>query len=87
MKSKLTIDERGTKEWRLPNGNFHKEDGPAVEYSNGDKSWYINGKWHREDGPAIEWGDGDKSWWINGRQYSEREYKIKIRSMKLKLLL
>jgi len=87
MKSKLTIDERGNKNWRLPNGNFHKEDGPAVEYSNGDKSWYINGKWHREDGPAIEWGDGDKSWWINGRQYSEREYKIKIRSMKLKLLL
>jgi len=47
MKSKLTIDERGNKNWRLPNGNFHKEDGPAVEYSNGDKSWYINGMRHR----------------------------------------
>ena len=47
MKSKLTIDERGNKNWRLPNGNFHKEDSPAVEYSNGDKSWYINGMRHR----------------------------------------
>ena len=24
----------------------HREDGPAVEYSNGDKEWWINGKQH-----------------------------------------
>jgi len=43
MESKLTISEHGTKEWKLPNGIWHREDGPAIEYSNGDKSWYING--------------------------------------------
>jgi hypothetical protein len=43
MESKLTINEHGTKEWKLPNGIWHREDGPAIEYSNGDKSWYING--------------------------------------------
>ena len=37
------IDSSGSKFWRL-NGKLHREDGPAVELSNGDKSWYINGK-------------------------------------------
>jgi len=30
-------------EWRL-NGLLHREDGPACEYANGDKSWWINGQ-------------------------------------------
>ena len=33
----------GDKEWRL-NGEYHREDGPAVERANGDKKWYLNGK-------------------------------------------
>jgi hypothetical protein len=37
----------------------HREDGPAFEWSGGDKSWFINGKLHREDGPAIEYANGD----------------------------
>jgi len=43
MESKLTIDKYGTKEWRLPSGELHRENGPAVEWSNGDTSWWING--------------------------------------------
>ena len=31
----------GTKEWRL-NGKLHREDGPAVEYDNHVRSWYLN---------------------------------------------
>jgi len=23
---------------------IHRDDGPAIEYSNGDKCWYLNGK-------------------------------------------
>jgi hypothetical protein len=87
MKSKLSIDTRGSKRWKLPNGNLHREDGPAIEYSNGDKSWYINGLRHREDGPAIEYSDGDKDWFINDTYYTEKGYKIEIRSRKLKKLL
>jgi hypothetical protein len=49
----------------------HREDGPAVEYSNGSKSWYLNGKLHREDGPAIEHADAYKSWWLNGELHRE----------------
>ena len=87
MKSKLTIDEYGTKEWKLPSGKLHREDGPAVECIDGLKSWWINGKRHREDGPAIEWANGYKEWYLNGREYTEQEYKYEMRSVKLKLLL
>ena len=50
---------------------FHREDGPAVEYTNGYKEWFINGKLHREDGPANEYADGSKSWYINDKRHRE----------------
>ena len=40
--------ENGTKEWYLNGELRHREDGPAVENSDGDKFWYLNGKLHRE---------------------------------------
>jgi len=49
----------------------HREDGAAVELSDGDKSWWLNGERHREDGPAIELNNGDKSWWLNGKLHRE----------------
>jgi hypothetical protein len=56
---------------------FHREDGPAVEWLNGSKEWWLNGKRHREDGPAIEYSDGDKSWYLNGKKLTEQEFKKK----------
>jgi hypothetical protein len=87
MKSKLTVYDNGTKEWRLPNGLLHREDGPAFELIDGYKAWYIDGEKHREDGPAIEYSDGGEMWYLNDINYTEQEYKYKIRSIKLKLLL
>jgi hypothetical protein len=49
----------------------HREDGPAVEFADGYKEWYINGKYHREDGPAFEYVDGSKEWFINGKCHRE----------------
>ena len=43
MKDGLSIDEAGSKFWYL-NGEQHREDGPAVEYANGYKGWYLHGK-------------------------------------------
>ena len=63
-------DEDGEKRWYL-NGKFHREDGPAIEWTNGRKSWYLNGKRHREDGPAFEWADGTKLWYLNGKLHRE----------------
>jgi hypothetical protein len=87
MKSKLTVYDNGNKSWELPNGKFHREDGPAVEYSNGSKQWWLNGLRHRENGPAVEWGDGDKVWYLNDIWHTEQEYKYEMRSRKLTKLL
>jgi hypothetical protein len=64
-------------------GKVHREDGPAVIFKSGTKLWYYNGVKHRYDGPAIEQPDGYKRWFLNGVEYSEKEYKIKMRSYKI----
>lgn len=46
---------------------LHREDGPAVEYDNGDHEWWVNGKLHRLDGPAVEYADGGHEWWVYGK--------------------
>ena len=50
---------------------IHREDGPACEYSDGDKYWLINGKLHREDGPARECSNGAKYWYMNDKRHRE----------------
>ena len=68
----VEIDHNGTNRW-YSNDKLHREDGPAVEYADGDKFWYLNGKLHRKDGPAIEGVNEDKEWWINGKRVSEKD--------------
>jgi hypothetical protein len=63
-----TVHPDGTIEWRL-NGQFHREDGPAVICSDGVQQWYLNGKMHREGGPAYISTNGFKSWWLNNRRH------------------
>ena len=36
-------------EWFNQEGQRHREDGPAIEYANGYKSWYLNGIEVNED--------------------------------------
>ena len=71
MKSICHSGISGNKEWRNEDGSRHREDGPAVEYADGYKAWYLNGKYHREDGPAIEYAGGTKEWFINGKLHRE----------------
>src|SRR5271166_2912295 len=68
---KKYIETDGTVSYYNDNNNLHREDGPAVEFANGDKHWCINGKLHREDGPAIELTYGTKYWYINGNLHRE----------------
>lgn len=61
---------------------LHREDGPALEYLNGKKYWFIDGKIHREDGPAIEWIYNNwvsESYYLNNEFYSKEEYWAIIR--------
>jgi len=75
----VKVLENGNKEWYL-NGKFHREDGPAVEKSDGYKAWYLNDRLHREDGPAVEKSNGYKAWYLNGKKHREDgpavEYRI-----------
>ena len=66
----VNVYDNGHKEWFL-NGEYHREDGPAIEYSYGAKYWYLNSKCHREDGPAVEYPDGRKFWYLNGKLHRE----------------
>ena len=69
----VKVDSDGYKCWYL-NGKLHREDGPAIEYSNGSKHWYLNGRRHRQDGPAIEYADGSKHWYLNGKELTEEQF-------------
>jgi hypothetical protein len=79
-------DEDIGKFWYL-NGMYHRENGPAVELTDGYKAWWLNGKRHRTDGPAVEYTDGSKQWWLNGQQLAEQEHRRIVRRMKLKMLV
>lgn len=50
---------------------LHREDGPAVEWSDGSRQWYLDGQLHREGGPAVEWPDGSRHWWVEGDLHRE----------------
>ena len=52
------------------NGAFHRTDGPAVEYNNGDQEWWLHGIRHREDGPAIiNASTKHYQWFLNGTKF------------------
>jgi|688.fasta_scaffold17838_17 hypothetical protein len=65
----IEIDEGGKKRYYSDRHMTiaHRLDGPAVEYADGSKEWFVNGKLHRTDGPAIEWADGGRAWWLDGK--------------------
>jgi len=53
--------------WYNIEGYLHRDDGPAIEHSDGSKSWYQNNQRHRDDGPAVEYANGSKEWYQNGQ--------------------
>ena len=62
MKSELQLYKNGDRIWKLPNGDFHREDGPAIDFIN-------------------------KLWFLNNIEYTEEEYKYKMRLKKLEHIL
>ena len=60
--------------WRevyVQNGAYHRLDGPAIIYEDGDQFWYKKGKLHREDGPAKIWNNGQTEWFKKGKLHRE----------------
>lgn len=58
-------DENGLITWRLPNGDLHRVNGPAVVHANGDHHWRLNGVVHRKNGPALS-QDSVQVWYKHG---------------------
>lgn len=50
--------------WYL-NGSIHRENGPALEYLNGDVCWYFKNRLHRENAPAVI-SKNIVEWWNHG---------------------
>ena len=69
----VRVYANGDKYWYL-NGEYHREDGPAIEFADGSKFWYLNDEYHREDGPAVEFDNGDKYWYLKGNKLTEDQF-------------
>ena len=81
MKDKFYYKDGTTSERLDLNKVLHRTDGPAMEFTSGSKSWFIDGKRHRIDGPASEFSNGSKYWFIDDKQYSEEEFKALIKEV------
>jgi len=70
----------GSKSW-WQNHKLHRLDGPAIERADGDMEWWQNHKLHRLDGPAVERANGRQYWFIDDQEYTQSQFKDKIKSM------
>jgi hypothetical protein len=66
-KPTLTIGEDGDKIWRLPNDNLHRVGGPAIEYTDGHKSWWLTGENYKFDA------------WLEANIYISEEEKVMMK--------
>ena len=79
LRYRVEVDARGTRWYFNSAGQLHRDDGPAIEYPDGSKSWCQNGQLHRTDGPAIECADGTKRWYINGVRLTEADFNQAVK--------
>ncbi len=49
MKSKKQITIAGNIFWKNSRGELHREDGPAIEWNDGDKGWFLGDMWYSEE--------------------------------------
>ena len=84
-KYKVEVTEYSTR-WYNESNLLHREDGPAIEWANGDKYYLINDKRHREDGPAVECSNGDKSYYINDKHLTEKEFNSRTKTCEGKVV-
>ena len=75
----VTYHDNGDIIWHDESLRLSRRDGPAVEWADGAKSWFVDGELHRLDGPAIERAVGDKMWWIDDKPLSEEEFHAEVK--------
>jgi hypothetical protein len=65
----FTLGKNAFGVYHLKDGKPHRTDGPAIEWADGGREWWIDNKRHRTDGPACEWINGSKSWYAGGERH------------------
>jgi hypothetical protein len=73
MQPTLIEAPAGHRAWKL-NGEYHRTDGPAIEFADGTLHWAFHGKFHRTDGPALIRANGREIWWLHGKRLSFDEW-------------
>lgn len=66
-----TMETKALYEWKLPDGKYHREFGPAVEWEDGTLEWLQYDHLHREDGPAVIDKHGSEHWFRHGLLHRE----------------
>ena len=82
---KLRTDAYGNRQYGYESDDGYfilsREDGPAVEYLNGEFEYWLDGQLHREDGPAVFKHDFIM-WFRNGVRHREDGPAIEVNSGK-----
>ena len=73
----LQISSVGTRYWYY-NNLTHRDNGPAIEYKNGDKFYYKKGHLSRLDGPSVYIGK-NKYYYINNIIYLKSAWAEKTK--------
>jgi hypothetical protein len=65
-----SIVSNGSELW-YRDGKLHRDDGPAVVFTDGCQEWYRHGKLHREGGPAVDYKSGHKEYYRDGKLHRD----------------
>jgi hypothetical protein len=74
--------DHGETAWFNDAGKFHRIGGPADEFDNGDKVFYVNGLRHNEDGAAIQLANGQNYFYLNGKELTEKKWAQEVKKLK-----
>lgn len=74
--------DHGETAWMNEAGKFHRIGGPAQEFDNGDKVFWVNGLRHNEEAAAIQLADGRNFFYLNGREMTEKKWAQEVKNLK-----
>jgi hypothetical protein len=73
--TKKIVNEYGSAIYHNSKKQKHRLDGPAVEFSDGTKYWYMNGSLHCLDGPAITYASKwEPAWYLCDLKFEKFEH-------------
>lgn len=71
--------DHGETAWLTEDGKFHRIGGPADEFDNGDKVFYVNNKRHNEEGAAIQLADGRNFYYLEGVEMTQKQWAKEVK--------